>query len=174
MLRYIRRLVAGWHSQEVCDLAKEVISLTSQRDGLKKNRDEWRTECQENATRLTVETDLGRFSQSEIVRLSDLLDKANSERETLRQSVANRDATLESVRDEVSRLEGELAAEKHDHAMTTKQLQIAGEENRLLAEIHEGNIARRARELAVEKMGKVSAETEISLMSQRAAQEQAA
>ena len=64
-------------------------------------------------------------------------------------------------------LEAELRDERHEHAKTAMQLELAGEENRLLAAIHETDIIRRKREQAILDRERAEAETAVLLARRR-------
>ena len=59
---------------------------------------------------------------------------------------------------ELERLRGEVRQAQHELDVSNKQLELACKENELLAKIHQGDLARRERELAIEKRGKTDAE----------------
>ncbi len=67
-------------------------------------------------------------------------------------------ARASSQEAELERLRGEVRQSQHELDMANKQLELACKENELLAKIHQGDLARRERELAIEKRGKTDAE----------------
>jgi hypothetical protein len=63
----------------------------------------------------------------------------------------------------IQQLERELLDERHEHAKTAKQLEIAGEENRLLCAIHESDVTRRFRETALNNRDRAIAEADMPI-----------
>ena len=93
-----------------------------------------------------------RHAETELAARQKSLALAYTERNELRDRNQELSARLES-------LAIELRDERHEHAKTAKQLELAGEENRLLAAIHETDIARRKREQALLDRDRAEAET---------------
>ena len=93
-----------------------------------------------------------RHVETELAECQKSLAAAEAERDEFRGDNRELSARLES-------LAAELRDERHEHAKTTKQLELAGEENRLLAAIHEADIARRKREQALLDRDRAEAET---------------
>lgn len=63
----------------------------------------------------------------------------------------------------IQQLEQDLSDERHEHARTAKQLELAGEENRLLCAIHESDVTRRFRETALNNRDRAIAEADMPL-----------
>ncbi|HUY89081.1 MAG TPA: hypothetical protein VMV10_10130 [Pirellulales bacterium] len=114
--------------------------------------------------------------QADILR--EQLQHAETQLAACQTSLAAAEAELgelrEGDRQRAERLESlaaELRDERHEHAKTAKQLELAGEENRLLAAIHETDIARRKREQALLDRDRAEAETAL-LVARRQVEEE--
>lgn len=114
--------------------------------------------------------------QAEILR--EQLRHAETQLADGRNSLAAAEAEVVELRDRNRELAGrldavaaELGDERHEHAKTAKQLELAGEENRLLAAIHETDLARRKREQALLDRDRAEAETAL-LLARRQGEEE--
>jgi hypothetical protein len=105
-----------------------------------------------------------RHAEAELAAEQKALAAAETERGELRDR--NRELTAR-----VDALAAELGDERHEHAKTAKQLELAGEENRLLAAIHETDLARRKREQALLDRDRAEAETAL-LVARRQGEEE--
>jgi hypothetical protein len=105
-----------------------------------------------------------RHAETELVGQRQARSVAEAERDELRNRNQELAARLDS-------LAAELRDERHEHAKTAKQLELAGEENRLLAAIHETDIARRKREQALLDRERAEAETAL-LVARRQSEEE--
>jgi hypothetical protein len=105
-----------------------------------------------------------RRAEAELAAEQKALAAAETERGELRDR--NRELTAR-----VDALAAELGDERHEHAKTAKQLELAGEENRLLAAIHETDLARRKREQALLDRDRAEAETAL-LLARRQGEEE--
>lgn len=164
MLNYLRKIIAGWCSVAVRDLTQEVASLRNQLSSTRKNRDEWQAECLGNATKLKAEVDLTDWQRSEITRLEGVCDSLRAEVSLIVDERNDFAADKVRLERELETLRQELSDERHEHAKTTKQLELAGAENQLLSTIHQVDVARREKDLAVEKRAKAEAESSIHSM----------
>jgi hypothetical protein len=116
---------------------------------------------------------LGLRRQADILR--EQLAHAETEAAAGRNSLAAAETALSGLRERMKEasnhlrsLGAELRDERHEHAKTAKQLELAGEENRLLAAIHETDIVRRKREQAI--LDRERAEAETALLVARRSQ----
>lgn len=138
------------------------------------NHEAWKTSRAEAAAHAADNRTLRQ--QAEILRKQ--LRHAETQLADGRHSLAAAEAELVKRRDDhrelASRLDSlaaELRDERHEHAKTAKQLELAGEENRLLAAIHETDVARRKREQALLDRERAEAETAL-LLARRQGEEE--
>lgn len=129
-----------------------------------------------------AEADAQRASNQTLRQQADLLREQLRHVETELAAQQKAFALAETERDELrdrnhelaerlDTLAAELHDERHEHAKTAKQLELAGEENRLLAAIHETDIARRKREQALLDRERAEAETAL-LLARRQSEEE--
>jgi hypothetical protein len=140
----------------------------------KSNHEAWKASRAEAAAHAASNQTLRQ--QADILR--EQLRSAEAELAAQQKAVAAAEAELGELRDRncelAARLEAlaaELGDERHEHAKTAKQLELAGEENRLLAAIHETDIARRRREQALLDRDRAEAETAL-LVARRQGEEE--
>lgn len=164
MFPYLKKVVAGWCSVAVRDLTQEVASLRNQLSSARKNRDEWQAGCVACQSKLQVEVDLGDWKRKEIERLEAAIERQHEEYGRLLEERNDFAADKVRLERELDAVRDEYADEKHEHAKTTKQLELAGEENRLLTTIHATDVARRMKEQSLEQRTKAEAENAIQTM----------
>ncbi|HEV7225555.1 MAG TPA: hypothetical protein VGN42_22810 [Pirellulales bacterium] len=128
------------------------------------NGEAWRASQAEAEAQ--AETNLRLRQEADILRAQ--LTHAESDAALVRKSLTTAEAAVGELRrrakesaGRVQALEAELCDERHEHAKTAKQLELAGEENRLLAAIHETDIIRRKRERAILDRERAEAETAV-------------
>lgn len=140
----------------------------------KSNHEAWKASRAEAAAQRASNQTLQQ--QAEILR--EQLRRAETQLSAQQASLAAAESELVELRDRnralADRLEAlaaELGDERHEHAKTAKQLELAGEENRLLAAIHETDLARRKREQALLDRERAEAETAL-LLARRQGEEE--
>ncbi|HVW36637.1 MAG TPA: hypothetical protein VHB99_05010 [Pirellulales bacterium] len=138
------------------------------------NHEAWKSSRAEAAAHAASNQTLRQ--QADILR--EQLRHAEAERAVQHKALSAAEAELGELRDRTQefadRLEvlaAELRDERHEHAKTAKQLELAGEENRLLAAIHETDLARRKREQALLDRERAEAETAL-LLARRQSEEE--
>ena len=117
---------------------------------------------------------LARINPTLASTFRDLAAEAKSNHEALALAETELGECRDRNQELASRLDtlaAELRDERHEHAKTAKQLELAGEENRLLAAIHETDIARRKREHALLDRERAEAETAL-LLARRQSEEE--
>lgn len=151
-------------AEKLRDLAAEARS----------NQEAWKASRAEAAAQASDNRTLRQ--QADILR--EKLRHAETQLADSCNSLAGAEAELVELRDQnrnlASRLDSlaaELGDERHEHAKTAKQLELAGEENRLLAAIHETDVARRKREQALLERDRAEAETAL-LVARRQGEEE--
>jgi chromosome segregation ATPase len=158
MYASIRHAFAAFCSQQVADLTTELGSLRNQLCSLRKSRDEWRRECQHASARLALAERAHQTAAANVAATEEELALSQSAERTATEQLRAVEARAASQQAELERLRGEVRQAQHELDVSNKQLELACKENELLAKIHQGDLARRERELAIEKRGKTDAE----------------
>lgn len=159
-------------------LARLNPSLATQFRDLKaearSNGEAWKASKAEAAVQAA--TNLRLRQQADVLR--EELAHTEADAAAARKSLRAAEAAVHELRgrmnelsDRLQLLEVELRDERHEHAKTTKQLDLAGEENRLLAAIHETDIVRRKREQAILDRERAEAETAVLLTRRQGGEE---
>ena len=140
----------------------------------KSNHEAWKSSRAEAAAQRASNQTLRQ--QADLLR--EQLRNAEAELSAQRKARSVAEAERDELRDcnqelaaRLDALAAELGDERHEHAKTSKQLELAGEENRLLAAIHETDIARRKREQALLDRERAEAETAL-LVARRQSEEE--
>lgn len=158
MYSAIRRAVASLCSQQVADLTKEIGSLRNQVGSLRRSREEWRRECNHARARLALAERENQASAAQAAALEQKLDSSQIAENASNDRLLAAERRAAGLESELERIQTELRQTQHELDMSHKQLELASKENELLAKIHQGDLARRERELAIEKRGKTDAE----------------
>jgi chromosome segregation ATPase len=152
------RWFTAFCSQQVAALSREVASLRNQLQALRTSREEWRRECQHVRTKLALAEEAGRDAVSQVAALElDLAARRTAERELTDRLAAAEERAAKLALD-LAGVHDDLRRTQHELDLSNKQLELASKENELLAKIHQGDLARRERELALEKRAKADAE----------------
>lgn len=158
MFASIRRRFAAFCSQQAADMTSEIGSLRNQLHALRTARDEWRRECNQARARLALAERAHQQSAAHATALEQELASSQAAAQAAADQLRQTENGRAGVESELELAIGELRQTQHELDLSNKQLELACKENELLAKIHQGDLARRERELALEKRGKTDAE----------------
>lgn len=145
-------------SQQVADLTRDLGSLRNQLQAVRTSREEWRRECQHVRSKLALAEEAGRDSAGQIASLEKQLDDHRTAERDLADRLAAAEERAAKLGLDLAGVHDDLRRTQHELDLSNKQLELASKENELLAKIHQGDLARRERELALEKRAKADAE----------------